>query len=73
MKFYDKEIYRRNENIKSAVVIILSFLLGFIAGCIAIDKERQANIQDKQNKINELYIEIDSLKETIHMYEVYGK
>lgn len=73
MKFYDKEIYRRNENIKAAVVIILTFLLGFIAGCIAIDKERQANIEDKQKKINELYIEIDSLKETIHMFDFYGK
>ena len=30
-------------------------------------------VEEKENKINEQYVELDSLKETIYMYNIYGK
>ena len=80
MKFYDKEIYNRNEKIKAVIVIIIPFLIGFIVGCLTMNMEAQAKINDlnklveeKENKINEQYVELDSLRETIYMCNIYGK
>ena len=80
MKFYDKEIYNRNEKIKAVIVIIIPFLIGSIVGCFTMNMEAQAKINDlnklveeKENKINEQYVELDSLRETIYMYNIYGK
>ena len=80
MKFYDKEIYNRNEKIKAVIVIIIPFLIGFIVGSFTKNMEPQAKINDlnklveeKENKINEQYVELDSLRETIYMYNIYGK
>ena len=59
MKFYDKEIYNRNEKIKAVIVIIIPFLIGFIVGCFTMKIEAQEKIDDlnklieeKENKIN---------------------
>ena len=80
MKFYDKEIYNRNEKIKAVIVIIIPFLICFIVGCFTMNIEAQEKIDDlnklieeKENKINEQYVELDSLRETIYMYNIYGK
>lgn len=80
MKFYDKEIYNRNEKIKAVIVIIIPFLIGFIVGCFTMNMETQTKIDDlnklieeKENKLNEQYVELDSLRETIYMYNIYGK
>ena len=35
MKVYDKEIYQKQESIKYTVIIIVVFLLGFVAGYLA--------------------------------------
>lgn len=35
MKVYDKEIYQKQESIKYTAIIIVVFLLGFIAGYFA--------------------------------------
>lgn len=87
MKIYDKEMYIRNESIKGALVVILAFILGFASGCIAINKELEKQNNEKQEYINTLeqqveeqqitirnqYIELDSLRETVYMYSIYGK
>lgn len=80
MKFYDKEIYNRNEKIKAVIVIIIPFLIGFIVGCFTMNIEAQAKIdnlnkliEEKENKINEQYVELDSLRETVYMYELNGR
>lgn len=87
MKIYDKEMYSRNENIKSALVVIIAFILGFAVGCMAINEELEKQNAEKQEhivelekiveqqevKINEQYVELDSLRETVYMYQVYGK
>lgn len=66
MKFYDKEIYQKDERIKAVLVVIVPFLIGFIIGCIAInmdlknknmDLEKQ--ISEKQEYINELEKRVD--------------
>lgn len=87
MKIYDKEMYARNENIKGIILVIVCFLLGYITGCMAINEElKKQNIEkqehivelekmveEQQVKINEQYIELDSLKETVYMFNLYGK
>ena len=60
-KYYDKEIYRRDKLIKTLFVILITFLLGMYVG-VAIN---YLELQEKDSKIREQYIEIDSLRETI--------
>lgn len=87
MKIYDKEMYIRNESIKSALVVIVAFILGFAVGCMAINEELKIQnnekqkhiveleriVEEQQVKINEQYVELDSLRETVYMYNLYGK
>ena len=51
-KYYDKEMYARNESIKGALVVLLSFILGFASGCIAINKELAKQNNEKQRREN---------------------
>lgn len=69
MKFYDRELAKTEERIKSIVWVLFLFIIGFVVGYYTGSME----LQKMQRKIDEQYVEIDSLKETIHMYEVYGK
>lgn len=87
MKIYDKEMYAKNEIIKDIILVIVCFLLGYITGCMAINEElEKQNIQkqeyitelekmveEQQVKINEQYIELDALRETVYMYQLYEK
>lgn len=54
MKIYDKEMYARNESVKSALVIILTFMLGFIVGCLVIKFDMKDKIAQKDNYITDL-------------------
>ena len=81
-KYYDKEMYARNESIKGVLVVLVSFILGFASGCMAINKELEKQNNEKQDYINALeqqveeqqvtirnqYIELDSLRETVYIY-----
>jgi len=87
VKLYDKDINRKAENIKNIVILLAIFFIGYITGYIAINMELQKENQEKQEhivelekmleekqvKINEQFIEIDALKETVYMLEMYGK
>lgn len=94
MKYYDKEINKKAEAMKSVLILLVIFFIGYIVGHIAIDFEQKSSIEElqksndekqqhiveleklleeKQVKINEQFTEIDALKETIYMLEVYGK
>lgn len=87
MKIYDKEMYMKTEKIKSTLVVILCFVLGFVVGCIAINhdlksennrlrekiSEQDRTIDRRQAIIDEQYVELDSLRETIYMYELNGR
>lgn len=48
---------------------LITFLLGMYIGLIINNLE----LIEKDEKINNLYIEIDSLKETIHMQQLENK
>lgn len=79
MKFYDRNLTKKDREI-NIIWILLIFIIGFIAGCFTIYMINQntvakleETIEEKQKKINEQYIEIDSLRETIYIYRVYGK
>ena len=94
MKIYDKTIYKQSENIKTAIITITIFILGFVTGFLVVNEqlkientelqkqnqEKQEHIvelekilEEKQVKINEQYIELDSLRESVYMYQMYGK
>ncbi len=65
-KYYDKDIYKKDKLIKTIFVILITFLIGMYVG-VAIN---YLELQEKDSKIREQYVEIDSLKETIHQYEL---
>ncbi len=56
MKVYDKEMYNKQESIRSTVIIILVFLIGFVAGYLASSFSTANNnvMENKTTKITEL-------------------
>ena len=60
-KYYDKRIYEKDRKIKTFFVLLITFLIGMYAG-VAIN---YLELQEKDSKIREQYVEIDSLRETI--------
>ena len=56
MKVYDKDMYNRQESLRTTVVIILVFLIGFVAGYLASSFSTTGNneIENKTTKITEL-------------------
>ena len=64
-KYYDKRIYEKDKKIKTFFVILITFLIGMYVG-LAIN---YLELQEKDAKITEKYIEIDSLKETIDIQQ----
>ena len=87
MKFYDKDINKKAAGIKAIAMMLVIFIIVFFTGSYAVNVELQkANdekqqhiielermLEEKEVKINEQFIEIDALKETVYMLEVYGK
>lgn len=68
-KYYDKRIYEKDRKIKTFFVLLITFLIGMYAG-VAIN---YLELQEKDSKIREQYVEIDSLKETVYQYELEEK
>lgn len=73
IKLYDKELIKTGETIRTVLILLVVFMIGFAAGYVAINKELQGKIVDQELIINNQYIELDSLRESIHMYQLYGK
>lgn len=65
MKFYDKEMYEKENFIKTVLIVFLSFLIGFTAGCVALYDQ----VREKEQIIVNQSIELESLRETVWMYE----
>lgn len=65
-KYYDKRIYEKDKKIKTFFVIFITFLIGMYAG-LAIN---YLELQEKDRKIREQYVEIDNLKEIIYQEEL---
>lgn len=54
MKVYDKEMYNKQESIKTTAVMVLVFLIGFVAGYLANSfSTSNQNINENQTKIVE--------------------
>lgn len=64
-KYYGKNVYKTEKKIKTAFIILIIFLLGLYIG-LAIN---YLELQDKDKQIREYQVEIDSLKESIHLLE----
>lgn len=56
MKVYDKDMYNRQESLRTTVVMILVFLIGFVAGYMASSFSTPNNNvnENKTTKITEL-------------------
>lgn len=52
MKVYDKEIYSKQESIRTIIVIVVVFLVGFFSGYIA----KSFNETHQQENTNNTYI-----------------
>lgn len=69
IKYYDSKMYKAETKIKTAFVILITFLIGMYVG-LAIN---YLELQEKDAKIREQYVEIDSLKETVYQYQLERK
>ena len=49
MKVYDKEIYEKQESIKFTVLVIVVFLVGFVAGYLACSFTSQKDAPKNEN------------------------
>ena len=65
-KYFDRKIYEKDKKIKTAFIILIVFLFGLYAG-LAI---HYLEIQDKDRKIREQYVELDNLREIIYQEEL---
>lgn len=64
-KHYNKETYETETKIKEAFVILIIFILGLFTGLLVNNLE----LKNKEKEIRECQVEIDSLKESIHLLE----
>lgn len=64
-KHFNKDIYETEKKIKTAFIILITFLIGMYTG-LAIN---YLELQNKEQQIREYQVEIDSLKETIYILQ----
>lgn len=51
MKVYDKEIYEKQESIKFTLLIIIVFLVGFVAGYLARSFTSSKEVPNNTNNV----------------------
>lgn len=64
-KHYNKETYEIETKIKEAFIILIVFILGLFIGLLV----NKLELQNKEKEIRKYQVEIDSLKESIHLLE----
>lgn len=64
-KHFNKDVYETENKIKTAFIILVTFLLGLYIG-LAIN---YMELQNKEQEIREYQVEIDSLKETVYILQ----
>ena len=60
---------KKNKIIKTIFIVLITFLIGIYVG-LAIN---YLELQEKDRKIREQYVELDNLKEIIYQEELEGK
>ena len=68
-KHFNKDIYETEKKIKTAFIILVTFLIGLYIG-LAIN---YMELQNKEREIREYQVEIDNLKEVIYIKETEEK
>ena len=61
MKIYDKEIYQKEQWIKSVLLVVGIFVLGFIVGYFVHNFEKQEEVTKLQQQINVLREEVNQI------------
>ena len=64
-KYFNSKIYETEKKIKTAFIILVTFLIGLYIG-VAIN---YMELQNKEKQIREYQVEIDSLKETVYILQ----
>ena len=61
MKIYDKEMYQKEQWIKSVLLVVGIFVLGFVVGYFVHNFEKQEDMVKLQEQVNVLKREIDQI------------
>ena len=61
MKIYDKEMYQKEQWIKSVLLVVGIFILGFIVGYFVNSVEKQETINSLEQNVYNLQQKIDNL------------
>ena len=64
-KYFNKDIYETEKKIKTAFIILVTFLIGLYIG-LAIN---YMELQNKEKQILAYQVEVDSLKETVYILQ----
>lgn len=65
MKIYDKDMYQKEQWIKSVLLVVGIFVLGFVVGYFVNNFEKQDEITLLQNQVNTLQNEVNTLQSEI--------
>ena len=66
MNYYDKRLYKTEQEIKTALIILTVFIISFLFGFFI----RNIEVNDKEQKIREIQVEIDSLRESLEIIKI---
>ena len=61
MKIYDKEMYQKEQWIKSVLLVVGIFVLGFIVGYFVSKYEKNQEMVDLQDRVQVLQRQIENL------------
>lgn len=61
MKIYDKEMYQKEQWIKTVLIIAVVFIVGFIVGYVAHNFEKQETVNTLEQKIYVLQQELNEI------------
>lgn len=56
-KVYDKEMYKRNEDIRNAIIIMFVFMIGFVLGCVSMHFEYKNTTNELEENIQNINIQ----------------
>ena len=66
MNYYDKRLYKTEQEIKTALLILTVFIISFLFGFFI----RNIEVNNKEQKIREMQVEIDSLRESLEIIKI---
>lgn len=61
MKIYDKEMYQKEQWIKSVLLVVGIFILGFVVGYFVHNFEKQDTINTLEQKVYKLEKQVNDL------------